>query len=311
MNVCYLILAHHQPRHLGRLVRALATDSSACLVHLDRKSNPSDFVAALAVPNVRTTERRIGIHWGDFSMVEATLVLLREAYADPRQFDVFVLLSGVDYPLQTALYIERFLAAHGGEEFLDMVPMPNDELGKPLSRLTRYKRRPTDSPITSTLRRALVKLGALPRERDYRAGLAGLAPYGGSQWWAMSRDAAGYVLDFVARTPGPVRFFEHTHCPDESFFQTILANSPLRSRIRRNLTYADWTRGGARPSDITEHHLDIFAASDTVVIDDAFGTGEVLFARKFSDENDDLVAKLDRIILARGAGSSPRTGSGS
>lgn len=311
MSVCYLILAHQHPRHLGRLVHALSGEASACLIHIDRKSDPRDFAAALEAGNVRTTTRRIGIHWGDFTMVEATLVLLREAFADPRRFDAFALLSGVDYPLQPATYLERFFATHRGQEFLDMVPMPNDELGKPLSRLTKYKRRPTDSGLTSTLRRALVKLGAIPRERDWRAGLGGLEPYGGSQWWAMSREAAGYVLDFVDRTPGPVRFFEHTHCPDESFFQTILANSPFRSRIRRNLTYADWSRGGARPGDLTGRHLDFFAASDTVVMDDAFGAGEVLFARKFSDGAGDLVTRLDRIILARNTGSAPRAESGS
>jgi len=67
-----------------------------------------------------------------------------------------------------------------------------------------------------------------------------LIPYGGSTWWALSREACELVTAFVARERDFVRFFHHVICPDESFFQTIVGNSELRSQIRRNVTYVDW-----------------------------------------------------------------------
>jgi hypothetical protein len=93
-----------------------------------------------------------------------------------------------------------------------------------------------------------------------------------------------------------VDFFKNTVCSDESFFQTILGNSHFRSRIVRNLTYADWSAGGASPAYITEKHLALFQSTLSFAPDDVYGGGEMLFARKFLDESEDLVAKLENQI---------------
>jgi len=82
-------------------------------------------------PDVRFTPERDEVWWGDYSQVEATLMLLRTALEDPQHFDRFVLLSGADYPLRSTAAVERFFESHPQNEFVNVVEMPNDEAGKP------------------------------------------------------------------------------------------------------------------------------------------------------------------------------------
>jgi len=39
----------------------------------------------------------------------------------------------------------------------------------------------------------------------------------------------------------------------------------------------------------------LFAAQEKVTLDDAFGPGELLFARKFSDDSQELVRRIDEL----------------
>jgi hypothetical protein len=286
--------------HLLQLIRALSSSSSAFFIHVDRKSRLDDFTD-INGDNVYVSQERSPVYWGDFSQVKAILVLLRIALAEQRRFDYFVLLSGTDYPLQSVSYIESFFERNEGKEFMNIVPIPCEAVGKPITRLTTYKPRPghPTSKIAKFGRKLLVKIGTLPTERDYKSHLCNFVPHGGSTWWALSREACEYIQSFVANEPRVVNFFKHTICPDESFFQTILGNSPYKVKIQRNLTYTDWSGGGSSPAYITEKHLGFFASTSSITMDDAYGAGEVLFARKFSDQAEDIVARIDQLIRGR------------
>ncbi|CAA9892228.1 conserved hypothetical protein [Candidatus Methylobacter favarea] len=246
--------------------------------------------------NVYVSQERIPVYWGDFSQVEAILILLRLALAEQRRFDYFVLLSGTDYPLQPVSYIESFFASNRGKEFINIVQMPCEAVGKPISRLTTYKPSPGDSQIARIMRKLLVTTGVSSVDRDYKSHLRNLVPHGGSEWWALSREACEYIQSFVDNKPQVVNFFKHTVCPDESFFQTIIGNSPYKARTQRNLTYADWSGGGANPAYLTKIHLEFLTATASMTLDDLYGTGEILFARKFSDEAEEIVLWLDQLI---------------
>ena len=295
MKIAYLILAHNTPNHLRRLISALSTPSCAFFIHLDQKSSMEPF-AGLAADNVHFTRERVPVYWGDFSQVEAILVLLRDAFADPRGFDRFVLLSGSDYPLRSARAIEDFFAKRPDLEFIDMVAMPSADGQKPLLRLTTYQLPPGRSALSNKIRRYLSQVGGKLYARNYRAVFRDLAPYGGSTWWAFSRAATDYVLAFASREARLVKFFRNTVSPDEQFFQTILANSPFRPKIVRALTYAHWTPGSPNPANLSEEHLAFFATTSAFSPTSGFGAGEMLFARKFSDAAADLIAKLDQQI---------------
>ncbi len=62
-------------------------------------------------------------------------MLMKEVLKQEVGYDYLELLSGSDYSLQTASYIEDFFTQHRGKEFINTVQMPATHAGKPISRL--------------------------------------------------------------------------------------------------------------------------------------------------------------------------------
>jgi hypothetical protein len=216
--------------------------------------------------------------------VEATLRLMRIAVTKDRTLARFALLSGACYPLKSNEALRDHLL--GGErEHISAFPMPDDARDKPLTRLTRWhlERGLRGKGLGGRAARLVNDaLRLLPPRR-----LAGLVPYAGSSWFVVTRQAVLTILERVETDRRFVSFFRCSHCPDESFFQTLLADSALGERMAGSVTFADWSPGIEQPSLIREDHL-------PRLLD---GSQELLFARKFSSRNADL---LDRIDAARG-----------
>lgn len=73
MRLAHLILAHNNPLQLERLVKRLSTNRADVFMHLDKKSNLSEFKHLSSLPNVFFIANRTSIGWGNYSMVDATL----------------------------------------------------------------------------------------------------------------------------------------------------------------------------------------------------------------------------------------------
>lgn len=300
LRLAYLIVTHGNPVHLRRLIAALRTQGNRFFVHVDAKVDKGPFAAGQG-NDVTFSETRFPVVWGEFSLVSATLELLGAALAHPANFDYFVLLSGSDYPLYTGAQINAFFTRHAPLEYLNIVPMPDDARGKPISRLTRFIV-PTGVPFR-TVRRGARKLlktvGILPQERDFRKVLRELRPYGGSSWWALTRSASEHIARFTRERAEVVDFFRNTWCADEMLFHTILGNSEFASRIRRNLTYTRWASlSSPSPEWIGDEDLELFSRGP-VCLQDQYPPGELIFARKFSEKAADVVDRMDQLIQAR------------
>jgi hypothetical protein len=289
VKIAYLFLVHNNPRVLQRSVRALKSPGAAFFAHVDRKSSMEDF-SALSDGSIHFCANRIAVYWGEFSLVEAILELIRLALAHPSHYDYFALLSGSDYPLRSGRHIHDFLSRNRGIEFMNLAKMPAP--GFPLEKINKV-RYSSESPVRRFATRALAKFGLA--RRDYRKHLRGLDPYCGSTWWTLSRDAVVHAANFVAANPWFVDFFRKTFTSDEMFFHTILGNSEFRSQIRRNLVYLDWPTGN-HPSMLDESHVEMFEAQTQVMVEDEWGSGEALFARKFCDDKLDLIDRIDAMI---------------
>ncbi len=294
MNIAYLILAHNNPGHLARLKQALATENSAIFIHIDKKADIRPFLK-IAGENVHFTPKRVPVYWGDYSQIEAILILVDTAMAASQRYDYLVLLSGSDYPLRTAAQLEAYFAKYRGSEFINMVAMPSTAASKPLSRLTEYKPRPgPKAKLAAQVRRVLIKAGIISRTRDYKTCFGALTPYAGSTWWALTHDACAHIQNFVARNPRIMKFFVNTNCPDELVFQTILGNSPFKDKVRRNLTYTDWSRGGRSPSNIEMRHIELIRSEKVMMANDVYGHGALIFVRKVADPQ--IVNQLEQFV---------------
>ena len=295
MKIAYLILTHSNPRLLGRIVGALSSDDSDFFVHVDAKSDIRPFTEIRSAKVIFLKER-VTVYWGEFSQVRAILSLIAEALSGPQRYEYFVLLSGSDYPLQTKEYIHHFIAARRGTEFIDMVNIPSVPAGRPLSLVNHYCVE-SARPFLRLAARILTRAGIL--RRDYRKHLGTLKPFGGETWWALTRGACEHIVEFVQSRPDVTQFFARAEVPDETFIHTILGNSKFSQRVRRNLLYRDWSGGGRHPAMVSAKHLEVFETNEKVILTDAFGSGEVLFARKFSDATLNLVDRIDHNLARK------------
>ena len=292
MRISYLYFAYKNPKLIERTIRALSDGNASFFVHIDAKSDIRQF-DGIHSENVHFTKARLPVYWAEFSGVEAIILLMREALKSIHAGDYFVLLSGSEYPLRSAGYIQNFFETNRGAEFINCVRMPNADAGKPISRFTTI-RYPVRQPVARFAFRALAKFGLA--RRDYRKHLRELEPYGGNTWWALSREACAYVLDYHQNHPHLAQFFERVFSPEEYFIHTILGNSRYKSRMRRSLVFEDWSAGGGHPAIISEKHLQLFNRQDKVGLADVHGPGELLFARKLTDETLGQVNRLDEMI---------------
>jgi hypothetical protein len=283
LKVAYLILAHGAPEQLARMVSSLPEDSPV-LIHFDRRANPATYRRCVELLGKRVTfVARHTCRWGAFGIIQGTMSLIDTLVASGVDFDYATLLSGADYPIKSNGEIGAYLARHQGAEFIEsfslMKPNRWSEQGgyfkTPEKALCRHLR----------FRSRVVRIPGLRRMP------AGLEPFGGSQWWTLSREAINYIARFVDNTPKFVSFSKQSFIPDESFVQTIISNSLFASRV----TGSDhrvivWDRPTPPyPATLKINDLDMLIASDC------------LFARKF---NANVDAKILDVLDERNSASS-------
>jgi hypothetical protein len=256
--LAYLILVHSSPRQLAKLVNALQGPDVQFFVHVDRKVEAGQFRYMLRRHrNVKFVRPRVIIEWGGWNMVQAELLMMR--YALRAGATHLILLSGHDYPVWSNRRIKEYFL-NTTNSHIEHYRMPSRFWDR--GALNRIRQRwlcDDPIPIRSELwfrtfgrvwravwHRIIRKPGNLLLKIGYELGLrrqppSQLAPYVGSQWWTMDRRSAEYVLEFVKTRPDVVRFFRHSHVPDESFIQTVLMNSPLADTVvNNNLRYLEW-----------------------------------------------------------------------
>lgn len=297
-QTAFLVLAHHQPEALIRLLDLLKADWAHAFVHVDSKAPRRAFEDALAGRSGCTLlaqDQSVPIYWAGFSMVAATLRLLRLAHADERHFQRFALLSGVDMPIKPLSEIADRL--RGEEEIIriDRVldPDGNGHFDRCANRIYLGDNRLANPRSTIPL------LPALARKLEFRlrnTPYPDLNVYYGPSWWCLTRSAITEVFDFVRTKPKVMAWLQRTRSPDEIVFQTILGNSRLATAI----TY-DLTRGGTEPEPTAHgsHFVDWSRpnpdAPRTLTLEDLplLLQSEALFARKFDNERSrDLIAGL-------------------
>jgi Core-2/I-Branching enzyme len=285
----FIVLGHKQPAQVRRLAERLAP--SRVLVHVDAglpEPRRAEFERTLAsAGNVELLPaHRSG--WASWGLVAAALEGLRAAVADERCTHA-MLLSGQDYPLRPGPALREFFLAHRDTTFMARWPLPSRLWGR---RGGMDRLRPWQVPFRGRRLRLPV----------WRRLPAGVEPYGGSMYWALTAAAARDVLALMRDRPELPRFYRHTWIPDEMFVPTLVMNSPSRAGVaNEGLTYIRWPdAGGRHPAVLGADELPALAAA-------AAGPSEVggrarckLFARKFDVAVDARVLDaIDRELLSR------------
>ena len=293
MKLAYVILCFKNFQQVQRMIDRLDDPQSHFLIAVDANS-PDKPVETLRKslanrPNI-TFAPRSKIQWGKFSAAAA----FRDGVASLLQaevmFDYVFLMSGQDYPLVKPDQIRQKLKDSGGRSFLLHEPFPVKMweplgMGRMYSWNFFYGRNVYQFPKWAPANRRWVQLiyaiinRIVPRRGKFPLALT---PYGGSPHSTLSREAAEYALRFAREHPEYDRRFRFTLHSDEVYFQTILANSPLKGRLINNdLRYLVWpSSDAASPIVLTAANLPGILASGA------------LFARKFDVSVDAKVLDL-------------------
>jgi hypothetical protein len=247
------------------MISALQSENSYFFVHIDHKSGMLRFLQSMIEfpRNVSICEKPICVYWGGFSMVEATVCLMKMVCDSGIRPDYIHLLSGQDFPLRTIQEINQFFENNCGKNFIDYstIPLEGWANNGGLNRIN-YK---WDSENEKKVKTRL----------ETRPFPEGLQPYGGSQWWSLTLECVEWLIKICRPCELFYDFYKDTLIPDEIFFQTVIMYSPFAGTVvNDNLRYYEWKSGPEYPRILTCEDWDKLS-----------GSGK-LFARKFDASKD-------------------------
>ena len=271
MRHAYLVMAHNEPQLLNTLLHSLDDERNDIFIHIDAKA---DFDRANYQPQfskIHYLSNRIDGRWGDFSLVEIELALLRAAIQSG-QYSYIHLLSGVDLPVKSQDFIHHYCQAHNGMLFIGYAQNVTDrELSWRSQHRFLFSRSFQSRSVFKKISRALfARLQSLFHYTRYP-----MTVKKGAQWWSITADFAKYLLDHENEIR---HYFQGTYCPDELVVQTICWDSPFRDKI---YTLTDEFRGCKRYIPWHDGTLMPFSSSDFSLMQQP----DYWFARKFVPSN--------------------------
>jgi len=275
MRIAHLILAHTNPKQLERLVKKLQHHKADFYIHIDAKTDIEPFLYLEEFNQVTFIKKREKVFWGAYSIVQATINSFEEILASEKKYSYINLLSGQDYPLQSAESIYQYLNTHQNQAFTEYL-LVEDEWHEAITRLSQYHF--TDYKFVGKyFIERIIKMISPKRKLPND-----LIAVGRSQWFTIAPVHASYIVAYLQNNKKVKRFFKLTWGSDEIIFQTILYNSPFRKdMVNDNLRYIDWSEKQVSPKTLTMQDADLLMNSGK------------LFARKFNESVD--IAILDYI----------------
>jgi hypothetical protein len=246
MKIAHLILVHKDPKQLVRLIEKLSHPDADIYVHLDRKTPVAGFLSVLKMPNVHPINNRVKVHWGSYSIVQATLNGFKQILSAKKKYDYINLLSVSDYPIKSNAEIHGFFAKNPDKIWMEYFTQDSEWWQKIKTRVTKYHL--TDynfrgSYTVSTLLNKFFPDRQAPDNLEF---------VGRSQWLTITEESARYIILYLQDNPKVEKFFKLTWGADEVLLQTILYNSHLKDKIvNNNLRYTDWSDNGDSPKVLT------------------------------------------------------------
>lgn len=262
MKLAFIVLAHHHPAQLARLLTALGHRDTRTYLHIDRRVPIEPFRSQLTQQDLAQLEMlpRQPSRWGGIGPVDAAMDGLRHGLAE--SCDYFVLLSGQDYPLWPIGQILEFFAEAPERSYVAHFPLPDPRWefdGRMRTDFYTYDllgRRETCFPKGETVHltwKGKVLNSALRLRTAWRPPRrfpAYARPYGGSQWWNLSREAAEFVIRFTGQHPAYRAYHLHTLAPDEIFFHSILLGTRFAEAheiVNDSLRFMIWPPNSSHP----------------------------------------------------------------
>ncbi|WP_158798356.1 beta-1,6-N-acetylglucosaminyltransferase [Pedobacter sp. L105] len=276
MKIACLIVTYTSAAQTRRMIEMLNNGQFDFYIHLDKKVDIATHKDLFNIPNVYFITDRVDVQWAAYSTVQAAFNGIKQIIASNITYDYINLITGQDYPIKSAAYIQNFLSANIGKQFIEYKNFDTDwEEAK--ARIEKYHF--TNLHLVGKHRlEKVVNFFTGKRKPPIKLNF-----YGVSTFWTLSPECALYVVNYVEKNSALKSFLKYTWGSDEFIFQTVLMNSPYKDVIvNNNYRYVDWSAGGARPKFLKSEDFEKIIASDA------------FFGRKFNiDIDSDILDKID------------------
>lgn len=215
--IAYFILVHRYPEQFKRLFKAIYSPKNCYLVHVDKRSGDKllleikRFLAKFKNTSVLPSQHII---WGGYSMVDVELKAISKLLLLNKKWSHFVNLSGQDFPIKSKTVINKFMKGNLTKSFL-LTQNQIEKRANTLNRIKNYFVESKDGFIGTPIKRAF---------------MLGVIPMIGGQWKILTRQCCEFIA--TSRKVSKFRkYYRHTLIPDESFFQTVLANTGFLGKV--------------------------------------------------------------------------------
>ncbi len=238
MSQAILILAHKNENYVYRLSKFLKQKFNV-YVHFDTKFNLSrETKEKFNEANIFVCQK-INVHWGAFSIIEATFVLMKEALKN-KDNTFFHLISGQDFPVKDINEIYDFYE-NKINIYMNYVLSKSYRNGSSYEKVLywqkfyfdfdKLKRKTLYGKIYHRISILWQLLTGVNKFKDF--GIEEDTYYG-SEWIDIPREPLEYIFSFLQENENWYKLFQTSAFPDETLFQSILCNSKYKDRIINN-----------------------------------------------------------------------------
>lgn len=272
MKYAICILAHTKPALLSRLTDYLKRENVEIFIHIDAKSNISEFDH---IQGVTFIKKRVKVYWGHYSMIKAMYNLI-EYVVDNTDCGYIMFISGEDFPIVSPDKYNSYIDASKNYIEYEKLPKKNWYEGG----INRVKYFYLFNKPRSVLCKILIKLQKIIGiARNYNKKFS---IFGGSQMININRETAEYIMrEWKHYYP----YFRLCNIPDEMIFQTIIMNSPLKDTvINTHNRYLVFNSVEKHPKYLDEENINEIINS------------KALFCRKI--KNEEVFDRLIKRIIA-------------
>lgn len=285
MKHAIMILTHKFSYNIIKLLENYDDKNIDFYIHIDKKSDVIiDQFKDICIHSNVHIYKKYNVFWGDFSIVEAELFLLKKAAIG--KYDYYHLISGDDFYLMSK---DNFLNKFFNDEYsyigLYDLKTKNDksERIKYYHFFRKYlqnksRRKISVFPVWLMYKSILFiqKIFFVNRLRRYKLKEV----LYGSEWFSIRDDFLHFI---ISKEKEIHKIFHNTFAPDEIFMQFFAFSEPNEYKIKKfNLRYIDWKNGN--PSILSIENI-----KDEI-------NNNYIFARKICDNNviDFILERTDK-----------------
>ncbi|MGE0088162.1 MAG: beta-1,6-N-acetylglucosaminyltransferase [Bacteroidales bacterium] len=293
MKKAYLLLVHKNPTQINSLINQILIDNDAFVfVHVN-KLNENIKSSIILHQRVIILRNNIDVHWGNESILDALIILLRTAFDYDVNFEYYSIRTGQD--LQVKNKIDQFLIQNKGQIFLNPIHIKENNIfyGHFSINWPKQTKRLYDSKLNifRIYRKALLILNFIKSNILYTKNHLpnNMKLYWGRFWGFYPKDVVEYILDFIESNDVVFQRFRTSLVPEEMFFHTIIMNSDFRKRVVFNDLCALVGHRNNHPTVVTINDVN------------EINKKECFFARKFDNQvdNEVILYYLDIILNSK------------